>query len=149
MDATHYRQIIGSLMNLTNTRLDICFSVNTLSQYLFQPRWVHLVAAKHVMRTIDFGLYYDSIHKYILYGYTDADWAGSVSDKRSTSGGCYCMGSTMISWFNRKQSSVSLRTAATEYIEAYSASCEAIWIWKLMSALFDLEMDTTLILCDN
>ena len=60
VDVTHYRQIIGSLMYLTNTRLNICFAVNTLSQYLVQPRWVHLVVAKHVMRylkgTIDFGL---------------------------------------------------------------------------------------------
>ena len=59
---THYRHIVGSLMYLTNTRLDICFAVSTLSQY--PVRRVHLVAAKHVMRylkgTIDFGLYYDS-----------------------------------------------------------------------------------------
>ena len=50
VDVTHYRQIIGSLMYLTNTRPEICFTVNTLSQFLVQPRWVHLVAAKHVMR---------------------------------------------------------------------------------------------------
>ena len=78
VDVTHYRQIVGSLMYLTNTRLDICFAVNTLSQFLVQLRWVRLVATKHVMRylkgTIDFGLYYDGIHEYRLYGYTDADW---------------------------------------------------------------------------
>ena len=60
-------------MYLTNTRPNICFTVNTLSQYLVQPRRVHLVAAKHVMRylkgTIDFGLYYDGSHEYRLYGY--------------------------------------------------------------------------------
>ena len=49
VDVPHYRQIIGSLMYLTNTRPNICFAVNTLSQYLVQPRRVHLVAAKHVM----------------------------------------------------------------------------------------------------
>ena len=76
VDVTCYRQIIGSLMYLTNTRPDICFAVNTLSQYLVQPGWVHLVAAKHVMRylkgTIDFGLYYDGRREYRLYGYTNA-----------------------------------------------------------------------------
>ena len=86
VDVTHYRQMIGSLMYLTNTRLDICFAVNTLSQYLFQPRWVHLVVTKHVMRylkgTIDFGLYYDCSHEYRLYGYIDADWDGSISDRK-------------------------------------------------------------------
>ena len=117
---TQYTQIIGSLMYLTNSRPDICFDVNTLSQYLVQPRRFHLIAAKHVMRylkgTIDFGLYYDGSHEYRLYGYTDVDWDGSVSDKKSISGGCYSLGSTMISWFSRKQSSVSLSTAEVEYI---------------------------------
>ena len=87
VDVTQYRQIIGSLMYLTNTRPNICFVVNTSSQYLVKPRWVHLVAAKHVMRylkgTIDFGLYYDGSHEYILYGYTDAYWARSISDKKA------------------------------------------------------------------
>ena len=96
-------------MYLTNTKPDICFAMNTLSQFLVQPRRVHLVAAKHVMRylkgTIDFGLYYDGIHEYRLYGYTDVDWAGNISDIKSTSGGCYSLGSAMISWFGKKKSS--------------------------------------------
>ena len=50
VDVTLYRQMIGSLMYLTNTRPDICFVVNTLSQYLVEPKHVHLIAAKHVMR---------------------------------------------------------------------------------------------------
>ena len=79
----------------------------------------------------------------------DADWARSVSDRKSTSGGCYSLGSAMISWFSRKQSSIALNMAAVEYIVAFSTSCEAIWLWKLMSGLFTLELDTTVILCDN
>ena len=55
----------------------------------------------------------------------------------------------MISWFNRKQSNVALSTVEAEYIAACSASCEAIWLQKLMSGLFDLELDTMVILCDN
>ena len=125
VDVTHYRQIIGSLRYLTNTRLDICFVVNKLSQYLVQPRRVHLVAAKHVMRylkgTIDFVLYYDGSHEYRLYGYTDAYWDGSISDKKSTSGGCYSLGSAMSAWFSRKQSGVSLSMAGVEYIVDCSA----------------------------
>jgi hypothetical protein len=60
VDATLYKQSIGSLMYLTNTRPDICFPVNTLSQYRVKPRRVHLVTAKHVMRylkgTLEYGL---------------------------------------------------------------------------------------------
>ena len=85
-----------------------------------------------------------------LYGYTDTDWAGSISDRKSsTTGGCYSLGSAMISWFSRKQSSVALSTAEAEYLVAYSTSCEAIWLQKLMSGLFNLELDTIVILCDN
>jgi hypothetical protein len=50
IDATLYKNIIGSLMYMTNTRPVICFYVNTLSQFLVDPRRVHLVVAKHVMR---------------------------------------------------------------------------------------------------
>jgi hypothetical protein len=73
VDATMYRQIIGSIMCITNTRLDICFS---LSQYLVEPRRVHLVVARHVMRylkgTLDCGLSYDGDHDFRLSGYTDS-----------------------------------------------------------------------------
>ena len=80
VDMTHYRQIIGSLMYLMNTRPDICFVLNTLSHYLVKPRQVHLIVAKHVIKcTIELGLYYGRYHDYRLYGYTDLDWEGSAT----------------------------------------------------------------------
>jgi hypothetical protein len=140
-------------MYLTNTRPDIFFSVNTLSQFLVEPRRVHLVAAKHVMRylkgTIDYGLSYDGDHNFTLSGYTDSDWAGSIVDRKSTSGCCFSLGSAMISWQSRKQSNIALNTVEVEYIVACSASCEAIWLRKLLTGLFDLDMEATTILCDN
>jgi hypothetical protein len=102
-------------MYLKNTRLDICFVVNTLSQFLVEPRHVHLMAAKHVMRylkgTLDCGLNYDGDHDFTLIGYTDSDWAGSVSNRKITLGCCFSLGSSMISWQSKKQSSISLITA--------------------------------------
>jgi hypothetical protein len=140
-------------MYLTNTRPDICLAMNTLSQYLVEPRRVHRVAAKHVMGylkgTLDFGLYYIGDHDFRLIGYTDSDWAGSVSDRKSTSRCWFSLGSSMTSWQSRKQSSISLSKAEAEYITACSASCEAIWLRKLLTRLFDLEMEETVILCDN
>ena len=119
--------------------------MNTLSQYL--------VAEMHVMRylkgMIDYGLSYTRVHDFRLYGYIDLDWAGSVLDKKSTSGGCFSLGSAIISWLSKKQSSVALSTAKAEYSAACSASCEAIWLQKLLLNLFDLKMDATMILCDN
>jgi hypothetical protein len=120
---------------------------------MVEPRRVHLVAAKHVMRylkgTIDYGLSYERDHDFTLSGYIDADWAGSVSNRKSTSGCYFSLGSAMISWQSRKQSSIALSTAEVEYITACSSSRENICLQKLLTDLFDLEMRATLILCDN
>ena len=55
----------------------------------------------------------------------------------------------MISWFNRKQSCVALSIAKEEYVVTCSASCEAMWLRKILSDLFDLQLDVTCIFCDN
>jgi hypothetical protein len=153
VDATLYRHIIGLFMYLTNTRLDICFYVNTLSQYLVEPKRVHLVATKHLMRylkcTLEYGLYYTGDHDFILYGYIDSNLAGSVSDRKSTLGCCFSLGSAMTSWQSKQQSSISLSMAEAEYIAACSASCEVIWLRNMLMGLFNLEMEATMILCDN
>ena len=79
IDATMYHQMIGSLMYLTNTRLDIFSAVNTLIQFLMDPRHVHLIAAKHILRylkgIVDYGLKYEANQKINLEGYVDSDWA--------------------------------------------------------------------------
>ena len=59
------------------------------------------------------------------------------------------MGSGMISWFSKKQSYVALSTAEAEYVAACSTSCEAVWLRKLLSDLFDLQLDATCIYYDN
>ena len=90
VDATMYHQMIGSLMYLTNTRLDILFAVNTLSQYLTDPRSVHLTTAKHILRylkgMVDYGLKYKADKRINLEGYVDSYWAGSSINRKSTSG---------------------------------------------------------------
>jgi hypothetical protein len=89
-DATLYRQIIGSLMYMMNTRPDICFVVKTLSEYLVEYRCVQLVSKKHVIiyhkGMLDFGLSYTRDNDFKLIGYTDSNWAGSVFDRKSTLG---------------------------------------------------------------
>ena len=94
-----YRQMICSLMYLTDTRLDTCFAVNTL-------RHVHLMVAKYVVRymtdTVDYGIKYEANQKINLEGYVDSDWEGSSIDRKRTSGCCFSMGSRVISWLSRK-----------------------------------------------
>ena len=104
-DATLYRHIIGSLMYLTNTKPDISFVVNPLIKYMVNLEHIHLVGAKHVMRylkgTLDYGPRYTSDSEISLHGFTHSEWAGCTKDRKSTSGGCFSLGSGMIFWFNR------------------------------------------------
>jgi hypothetical protein len=97
VDATGYRQLIGSLMYLVNTRPDICFSMNTLNRYMVDPRSVHWIGAKHglryIARSMDFGLDYVRGDEVSLIGYTNSDSAGCAIDKKSTSGCCFGLGS--------------------------------------------------------
>ena len=153
VDPTMYRQLIGSLMYLVNTRPDICFAVSTLSQFMVEPRHEHWIAAKHVLRylkgTVEYGLRYTAEGGLKLQGYTDSDWAGSAVDRKSTSGCCFNIGSAVISWMCRKQTSVALSTAEAEYIAASTASREAVWLQKLLADIFDSELEPTVIHCDN
>jgi hypothetical protein len=152
VDPRMYMELVGSLMYLVNTRPNIRFDVNTLSQFMVDPRQVHWITAKHVLRylrgTGDYGLRYlgEGVE---LQGYTYSDWAGSAVDRKSTSRCCFSLGSTMINWFNRKQTSVTLSLAEAEYMEASKSSCEAIWLHKLLTGLFGQELEPAVIYCDN
>jgi hypothetical protein len=140
-----YRQLIGSLMYLVNTRPDICFVVNTLSQFQVEPRHEHWIVAKHVLRyicgTLNYGLRYTSSSDIQLHRFTNSDSTGSAEDKRSTSWMCFSLGSTMISWASRKQKFVALNTTEADFIAAL--------LRKLISRLFDQVPYSTIIYSDN
>eukprot|EP00253_Pinus_taeda_P031781 PITA_31781 len=153
VDPTLYKQLIGSLMYLVNTRPDICYTVNSLSQFMVELKRAQWVAAKHVLRylqgTIDYGLLYTRSKDIRLSGFTDADWAGSSVDQKSASGYCFNIGSGMTSWCSRKQKFVALSSSEAEFMVASTASCEAIWLRKLLVNLFRRNMEATRIMCNN
>jgi len=99
-NAPEYRQLIGALMFLVNSRPNICFAVNTLSQYMVEPHHSHWIGAKNLLRylqgTITHGLRYTA-GDVRLHGYFDVDWVGSVVDHKSTSKCCFYLGSASLS----------------------------------------------------
>jgi len=115
-------------MYLVNIRLDICFAMNTPIQFMVEPRQVHWVAVKHVLRylrgTLDFGRRYVRARGVELLGYTNFDWVGSVVDIMSTSRCCFSLGSAMISWFSRKQQPMALNSAEAKYMVECVSSCK-------------------------
>jgi hypothetical protein len=54
-----------------------------------------------------------------------------------------------VSWFSRKQKSVALSSAEAEYMAASQASCEALWLRKMLVGLFGVQLRPTVIYCDN
>ncbi|GKC64051.1 retrovirus-related pol polyprotein from transposon TNT 1-94 [Tanacetum coccineum] len=99
-----YRSLIGRLLYLTHSCPDISFSIGVLSRFMHKPSKHHFGAAKRVLRylagTKEFGILFRGTKDMNLKGFTDSDWAGSVEDRRSTSGNCFLIGST-VSWSSK------------------------------------------------
>ena len=98
---TLYRSIIGSLLYLTASEPDIAFSVDVCARYQAAPKESHLTVVKQIIRyingTLDYGLWYSKDFNACLAGYSNADWAGSVDDRKSTSSGYFYLGNNLVS----------------------------------------------------
>ena len=136
MSPTLYRSIIGSLLYLTASRPDIAFNVSVYARYQAAPKESHLNAVKRIIRYIngtpDYGLWYSKDSNAYLTRYSDVDWAGSVDDRKSISGGCFYLGNNLVSWMSKKQNSVSLSTAEEVYIATGSCCTQLLWMEKLL-----------------
>jgi hypothetical protein len=101
VDQKEYRSMIGSLLYLTATRPDIQFSVCLCSRFQASPRTSHQQAVKRIFRylrhTLDFGLWYSASSSLALHGFSDADFAECQLDRKSTSGSCQFLGSSLVS----------------------------------------------------
>nr|KYP33178.1 Copia protein [Cajanus cajan] len=108
------------------------FSVCLCARYQSNPKESHLSALKRIMRyllgTINLGLWYPKNMPFNLVGYSDSDFAGCKIDRKSTSGTCHFIGSTLVSWHSKKQNSVTLSTAEAEYIAAISCCAQILWM---------------------
>jgi hypothetical protein len=137
VDQKEYQSMIGSLLYLTATRPNIQFSVCLCDRFQASPRTSHQQAVKRIFRylchTPDFGLWYSASSSLALHGFSYADFAGCRLDRKSTFGTCQCLGSSLVSWSSRKQSSVAQSTTEVEYVTAASCSSQLLWITYTMS----------------
>ena len=104
---------------------------------------------RYLKGTLDYGLRYTSDGEIRLHGFTDSDWEGSAKDRKSTLVCCFSLGSCMISWFNKKQTSIALNMAKAEYVAACSACSEVVWLRNMLERIFDKEVELTNIHCEN
>jgi hypothetical protein len=124
--------MIGSLLYLCASRLDIMLSVCMCTRFQANPKKVHLRVVKIIMRYLGytpmFGLWYRKGSTFDLIGYSDADYAGCKIDRKSTSGTCQFLGRSLVSWASKKQNSVALSTAEAEYIAARHCCAQLLWM---------------------
>jgi hypothetical protein len=155
-----YRPIVGALMYAAiSTRPDIAYAVNSISRYMQNPGTAHYTAARRVLGylngTKELGLEYKGKEETLdsqsvnIKVYTDADWAGDLDDRKSTTGYIIMIDDCLISWVSKKQSTVSLSTAEAEYMAISSAVQEVNWITKFLSEIYYSKASIPILYCDN
>lgn len=152
-DRERYQILVGKLIYLAHTRPDISFAVGLVSQFMHQPQDHHLEAVMRIIRylkgTTGRGIWYRNHGHLDIQIYTDADWAGSLIDRRSTSGYFALIGGNLVTWRSKKQKVVSLSSAEAEFRGIAKDVVEILWLKKLMD---DLGLQVTLptkLMCDN
>jgi hypothetical protein len=152
-DPTLYRQLVGSLVYLTVTRPDISYAVHQVSQFMSAPRSTHYAAVLRILRylkgTLFHGLHFSAQSPLTLRAYSDADWAGDPTDRRSTTGYCFLLGSSLISWRSKKQSVVARSSTEAEYRALADTTSELLWLRWLLQDLGVSTSSATPIYCDN
>ncbi|GJT69090.1 hypothetical protein Tco_1028376 [Tanacetum coccineum] len=127
---THVK--IGSLMYLTSSRPDLVQAVCYCARYQARPTQKHLKEVKRIFKylkgTINMGLWYPKDSGFELTAFSDADHAGCLDTRKSTSGGIQFLGDKLVSWMSKKQNCTAMSSAEAEYV-ALSASCaQVMWM---------------------
>jgi hypothetical protein len=152
VDQMMYRSMIGSLLYVTASRLDVMFSVCMCARFQASPTESHLKATKRILRylkhTQNIGLWYPKGANFELIGYLNSDYAECKVETKNTSGTCQLLGRSFVSWSSKKQNSVTLSTAEAEYISASSCCAQLLWIKATLND-FGIKFKQVPLLCDN
>ena len=152
VDPFLYKSMIGSLLYLTASRSDISYSVGVCARYQANPKESHMTALKRIIKyvktIVELDVWYSKDTNDVLASYSDADWAGNANDRNNTSGGCFYVGSNLVSWMSKKWNSISLSTAEAKYIAAGSCCTQLLWMQKLLHD-YGICQERLTIYCDN
>lgn len=153
VDKQMYQRLCGKLIYLSHTRPDIAYSVSVISQFMHDPRESHLLAAYRVLHYLKGnpgkGILFKRGNKLTLEAYTDADYAGSVVDRRSTSGYCVLLAGNLVTWRSKKQNVVARSSAESEFRALAHGLCELLWLQIILNDLKVKWEGPMRLMCDN
>ena len=153
-DRARYQRLVGRLIYLAHTRPDVAYAVSVVSQFMHNPSENHMNAVLRILRYLKSapgrGVMFSKHNNPLeVCGFTDADWAGSITDRKSTSGYFTFVGGNLVTWKSKKQKVVARSSAEAEYRGMAHGVCELLWIRTLLLDLgFELK-NTMQMYCDN
>jgi hypothetical protein len=128
-------------------------AVGMVGRFQSAPKQSHLAAVKRIFKylkgTMTYGLWYPRNQNFQLIAYSDADWANCVDERKSTSGGAFFLGDSLVAWLSKKQGSISLSTTEAEYIAAATCCTQILWMIQTLADLKVTYTDPIPIHCDN
>ena len=134
--------MIGALQYLSLTRPGISFAVNKLSQFMHRPLC-------YLKNTIFHGISIRNTSNPALTCFSDADWAGSLDDRKSTSAYIIFLGPTPISWSSKKQRAIARSSIEAEYRALAIAVVESMWLLSLLHEMKFSLLHSPILFCDN
>jgi len=152
-DSSSYRRLVGRLIYLTNTRPDISYAVQQLSQFMANPTTDHSKAASRVLHYLKSspgcGIFFPTTGSTRLQAFSDSDWAGCRDTRRSITGFFIFLGNSLISWHSKKQSTVSRSSSEAEYRALATTTCELQWLTYLLQDFRIPFTQPANLFCDN
>ncbi|WKA11498.1 hypothetical protein VitviT2T_028992 [Vitis vinifera] len=153
VDKRMYQRLVGRLIYLAHTRPDIAYSVSVINQFMHDPREPHLQAAYRVLHYLKDnprkGILFKKNNTLTLEAYTDADYAGSLVDRRLTIGYCTFLGGNLVTWRSKKQNMVARSSAESKFKALTQGLCELLWLKIILDDL-RIKWDGPMKLCcDN
>ena len=114
-------------------------AVGQVARFQAAPKESHIIVVKRIFRylkgTKEYGLWYPKGNNIIIQAFTNANWEGSIDDRKSTSGATFYLGGFLLSWLHKKQTSVLLSTVEEEYIAITACCTEFVWMKQTLKDL--------------
>ncbi|RVW88729.1 Retrovirus-related Pol polyprotein from transposon RE1 [Vitis vinifera] len=153
-DKGRYQRLVGRLMYLAHTRPGLAYALSVVSQYMHNPEEQHMNAVMRILRYLKNApgkgiLFAKNVNHQSIEVYTDADWAGAVDDRRSTSGYFTFVGGNLVTWKSKKQNVVARSSAEAEFRDMALGLCEPLWLRLLLQDLGYLSRQPIRLFCDN